>query len=132
MTVRLPVEWRSSSTCRRAAAVLARPSRALRSYVAGGKKEEDLPADKAECASRGIPAAVCVTKESARTYAPKVTGTAKLPLDKTLGELTDAERSALVSSILLWEGGAHGAKGDEYTCGSAGPQEYRDLLGCDE
>ena len=36
-------------------------------------------------------------------------------------------------AILLWEGGTLGAKGDEYTCGrSSGPQDVRDLLGCDE
>jgi hypothetical protein len=106
---------------------------ALRSYIAGSQKEEDLPENKKECAQRGIPPATCVTKEAARTYAPKVTGTAKLPLNKTLGELKPEEQLALVNAILLWEGGTHGAKGVEYTCGDqAAPKEYRDLLGCDE
>lgn len=106
---------------------------ALRSYVAGSQKDEDLSEDAAECARRGIPPATCVTKESARSYAPKVTRSAHLPLDKTLGELDPTERMELVNAILLWEGGTGGEKGDEYPCSSlATPEEYRELLGCEE
>lgn len=111
----------------------AKLSNALRSYVAGSQRDEDLPDTKEECKARGIPAATCVTKDAARTYAPKVTTAAGLPLDRTLGELTPTERMALVDAILLFEGGKHGARGQEYTCGDVtAPQEYRDLLGCDE
>jgi hypothetical protein len=106
---------------------------ALRSYVVGSKKDADLPEDLAECDRLGIPRATCVTKKSAREYAPNVTGTANLPMDKALRALTREERSALVEAILYWEGGTFGKRGDEYTCGDlAAPQEYRDLLGCDE
>ncbi|KYG03490.1 hypothetical protein BE21_51420 [Sorangium cellulosum] len=106
---------------------------ALQSYVAGVQKIEDLPEDKAECERRGIPPATCVTKAAARAYAPKVTGTANLPLTQTLGALDQAEQAALVDAILVWEGGKFGAKGDEYTCADqAAPRDIRDLLGCDE
>jgi hypothetical protein len=111
-------------------------AKALHSYIGGSVPENELPEDEAECKRRGIPLATCATKKSVREYPGKVAGGVKpnaLPLDKKLGELSDDERSALVDSILIWEGGISGAKGEDFTCGqSSGAKDVRALLGCDE
>ncbi len=106
---------------------------ALRRYIAGNKKDKELPDTKEDCKPLKIAPAVCVTKEAANTYAPKVTGIARLGVQRELGELTPTEKIQLAYAILFWEGGTNAKQGDEYTCANLlAPQEYRDLLGCDE
>lgn len=101
----------------------------LRSYIAGGKKDEELP----EKCGPGDDLAVCVTRESAQSYPGKVAGTAGLTdkLDQPIGSLNDAEKKRLVDAIKKWEGGTI-VTGDTYTCADAAAPLYRNLLGCDE
>jgi hypothetical protein len=102
----------------------------LRSYIAGSKKDEELP----EKCGPGDDLAICVTRESAQSYPGKVAGTAGLTdkLDLPISSLSDPEKISLVNAIKQWEGGTI-EKGDIYTCADAIPPPLiRKLLGCDE
>jgi hypothetical protein len=101
----------------------------LRSYIAGGKTDEELPE---ECPP-GANLSTCVTRGSAQSYPGKVSGTAGLTdkLGTPIGSLDASELARLIEAIKIWEG-AKVKPGDTYTCANENEPLYRNLLGCDE